>query len=105
MKIKHLIICLMLLCMEGFLADSGLSQTFPGSGQYQAIIQSRSGTDGLVIGDQIYRVAPDAPILNIYGNLVRIDQILLPADAMVRFVVTPDGETIIESVKLEVFPK
>lgn len=105
MKIKWFLICLFVLCVFEVWPVSGLSQTIPRSGHHQVIIQSRSGTNGLVIGKEVYRLVPDATILDLKGRKIRFDRIPLPSDATVRFVETAHGETMIGSVKLEVFTK
>ena len=91
-----------ILCF-GFRSVSG--QTIPVPGERPVTIQSRTGISSVLIGGEAYGLLPNALIIDRNGNPTRLDWILLPSDASVKFAVSEQGETLIESIKLEEFTK
>lgn len=103
---RRLIVVIGLIFSMGHMwVPSGLSQTGPQGGRDQVVIQARSGIAGLVIGEEVFRVAPEARILDEDGRPTTLDRISLPTDATVGFVVSRQGEVMIEYIKIEDFPQ
>lgn len=82
-----------------------LSQTGPQEGRDQVVIAARSGADGLVIGEEVFLVLPEARILDKDGRPTTLDRIFFPTDATAGFLVDRQGEVMIEYIKIEDFPK